>query len=126
MSLIKSIRNINVGHQFDRTDPRYKIDLYTDRNPEFNRTQGTREYQLVTYLSYNQVVSIEMIQDSDQSYLDYVIDNMKENVIDSVYGELQKDLVELMYITHSELSSVNPPTGKSLEKIREIIKKISL
>jgi hypothetical protein len=126
MSLIKSIRNINVDHQFDRTDPRYKIDLYTDRNPEVNRTQGTREYQLVASLAYNQVISIEMIQDSDQSYLDYAIDNMKEAVVDSVYGELQKDLVELMYITHSELFDVNPPTGKSLEKIREIIKKITL
>lgn len=126
MSLIKSIRNINVGHQFDRADPRYKIDLYTDRNPEVNRTRGTREYQLVAYLAYNQVISIEMIQYSDKSYLDYAIDNMKEAVIDSVYGELQKDLVELMYITHGELSSQSPPTGKSLEKIREIIKKISL
>lgn len=126
MSLIKSIRNINVGHQFDRADPRYKIDLYTDRNPEVNRTRGTREYQLVAYLAYNQVISIEMIQYSDKSYLDYAIDNMKEAVIDSVYGELQKDLVELMYIMHGELSGVNPPTGKSLEKIDEIIKKISL
>lgn len=126
MALIDSIRNINVGHQFDRADPRFKIDLYTDRNPELRRSQGTREFQLVANLSYNQVISIEMIQDSDQSYLDYAIDNMKVAVVDSVYGELQKDLVELMYIVHSEVVSSNPPSGKSLEKIGEILKKISL
>lgn len=126
MSFIDSIRNINIGQQYDRTDSRFKVDLYTDRNPEFRRTQCAREFQLVATLAYNQVIAIEVIQDTDQSYLDYVIDQMKAAVVDSVYGELQKDLVELMYITHSELVSSNPPTGKSLEKIGEILKKISL
>lgn len=127
MSFIDSIRNINIGQQYDRTDPRFKIDLYTDRNPEFNRTQGTREFQLGATLAYNQVITIEMIQDSDQSYLDFAIDQMKAAVVDSVYRELRDDLVELVYITHGELSNDTSRTdSKSLKKIGEIIKKISL
>ena len=122
MKLIEHIKAVETGNRRPIEEPLYKIALSVD-SPSPLQFNYAREYRITVTLGANQFIAEDLIQQSRGKVVEYAIDEMKHAIVEVVYGELRRDLMDLRMELRNELNRYNSPTVEQLDKI---IKKISL
>ena len=122
MKLVEHIKAVETGNRRPIEEPLYKIALSVDSaSPlQFNYA---KEYRITVTLGANQFIAEDLIQQSRGKVVEYAIDEMKHAIVEVVYGELRRDLLELRMELRNELNHYNSPTVEQLDRI---IEKISL
>lgn len=122
MKLIEDIKAVETGNRRPIEEPLYKIKL-TANSPSSLQFNYAREYSITVTLGANQWIAEEIIQQSGGQVIEYAVDEMKHAIVEVVYGELRRDLIELQMELRRELNHYNSP---SLNKLAQIVEKISL
>lgn len=122
MKLVEHIKAVETGNRRPIEEPLYKIALSVDSaSPlQFNYA---KEYRITVTLGANQFIAEDLIQQSRGKVVEYAIDEMKHAIVEAVYGELRRDLLELRMDMRCESNYYYSPTVEQLDKI---IEKISI
>ena len=122
MKLVEHIKAVETGNRRPIEEPLYKIVLTVDSPPtyEFNYA---REYAITVTLGANQWIAEDLIQQSSVQVIEQAVREMKRAIVEVVYGELRRDLMDL----HREMrNEVNYYDSKSIKKLVKIVEKISI
>jgi hypothetical protein len=122
MKLIESIRAVETGNRRPIEEPLYKI-TFTGDSPSSLNFNYAREYAITVTLGANQWIAEEIIKQSGVQVIEHAVDEMKWSIVEVVYGELRRDLLDLHMNLRNELKYYDSP---SLKKLTQIVEKISL
>lgn len=122
MKLIENIKAVDTGHRRHIEQPFQIIRLTTDKPTDYI-PQFARGYSIDVRLGATQWISEDIIKDSGGKVVEHALNEMKHAIIEEVYGELRRDLMDLRMNLRNELSYHDSP---SLEKLAKIVEKISL
>jgi hypothetical protein len=123
MKLVDSIKAVETGNRQLITEPLYSIKLETDKLPTHCDVKFVKEYSITVTLGAHQWIAEDLIRSSDGEVIDYTIQRMKYMIVEEVYGELRRDLIDLQMEMRNELNYYDSP---SLKKLVQIVEKISL
>jgi len=122
MKLVEHIRAVETGNRRPIEEPLYKITFSAD-SPSSLKFNYAREYAITVTLGANQWIAEEIIQQSGVQVIEHAVDEMKHAIVEVVYGELRRDLLDLRMELRRELNHYDSP---SLKKLVKIVEKISL
>ena len=122
MKLIESIKAVETGNRRPIEEPLYKITFRAD-SPASLKYNYAREYAITVTLGANQWIAEEIIQQSGVQAIEHAVREMKHAIVEVVYGELRRDLLDLQREMRNELNYYDSP---SLKKLVKIVEKISL
>ena len=122
MKLVEHIKAVETGNRRPIEEPLYKIALTVDSPPtyEFNYA---REYAITVKLGANQWIAEDLIKQSGVQVIEHAVDEMKHAIVEAVYGELRRDLMDLHRELRNELNYYDSP---SIKKLVKIVEKISI
>lgn len=123
MKLVDSIKAVETGNRQLITEPLYKIKLETDKIPTDCTVKFAREYSITVTLGANQWIAEDLIRSSEGEVIEYAIQKMKYMIVEKVYGELRRDLLDLQMEMRNELNYYD---SSSLKKLVQIVEKITL
>jgi len=122
MKLVEHIKAVETGNKRPIEEPLYKIVLTADSPPtyEFNYA---REYAITVTLGANQWIAEDIIKQSGIQVIEHAVDEMKHAIVEAVYGELRRDLMDLQMSLRNEVNHYDSP---SIKKLAKIVEKISI
>ena len=122
MKLVEHIKAVETGNRRPIEEPLYKIALTVDSaSPlQFNYA---KEYRITVTLGANQFIAEDLIQQSGVQVIEQAVREMKHAIVEVVYGELRRDLMDLHRELRNELNYYDSP---SIKKLVKIVEKISL
>lgn len=123
MKLIDNIKAVETGNRRIIDEPLHKIKLSYDKAPDTYNPQFAKEYAITVTLGANQWISEDLIKASDGQVIEYAVQHMKYAIVEHVYGELRRDLMDLQMEMRRELNYYDSP---SLKKLVKILEKITL
>lgn len=121
MKLLEHIKAVDTGNRRPVLDPMIMANLKMEATPH----NFAREYSIRVTIGSNQWIDEELIKSSKGEVVQYAIEQMKYNIVEEVYGELRRDLLELHRDLRSELN-YHYQDSASLKKLEEILEKITL
>ena len=122
MKLIENIKAVDTGHRRHIEEPLQMIRLRPDE-PTAYSPPFARGYSIDVRLGATQWISEDIIKDSGGKVVEHALNEMKHAIIEEVYGELRRDLMDL----HREMrNELNYYDSKSIKKLVKIVEKISL
>jgi hypothetical protein len=123
MKIIESIKAIDTRNRRHIAEPLHTFKLTLDSDPIYSPTRFAREYAITATLGANQWIADELIRESGGAVIDQAVHHMKAAVVENLYGELRRDLINLSYYLRDELNYYD---SASLQKLLKIIEKITL
>ena len=122
MKLVEHIKAVETGNRRPIEEPLYKIALSVDSaSPlQFNYA---KEYRITVTLGANQFIAEDLIQQSGVQVIEQAVREMKHAIVEVVYGELRRDLMDLHRELRNELNYYDSP---SIKKLVKIVEKISI
>ena len=122
MKLVKDLKAVATGNRQYIVDPLHTISYRAESAPEtIYPVKFAKEYSIVVTLGASQWIDEEMIISSDGMVIEYAVENMKHVILDHVYGEIYRDLIDLKFEMRNELRYRESPSMKKLEQIMEKI-----
>jgi hypothetical protein len=122
MKLIEDIKAVETGNRRPIEEPLYKI-TFTADSPSSLQFNYAREYAITVKLGANQWIAEDLIQQSGVQVIEHAVREMKHAIVEVVYGELRRDLMDLQREIRNEVNYYDSP---SLKKLSQIVEKISL
>ena len=122
MKLVEHIKAVETGNRRPIEEPLYKIVLKVDSPPTY-KFNYAREYAITVTLGANQWIAEDLIKQAGVRVIEQAVDEMKHAIVEAVYGELRRDLMDL----HREMrNELNYYDSKSIKKLVKIVEKITL
>lgn len=122
MKLIDNIKAVDTGNRRHIVEPLHTIACSSV--PSFEAKNAfAKEYAIMVKLGANQWIAEDLIKDSRGEVITEAINHMKYAIVEEVYGELRRDLMDLQMEMRNELNYYDSP---SLKKLVKIVEKISL
>jgi hypothetical protein len=122
MKLVEHIKAVETGNRRPIEEPLYKIVLTVDSPPTY-KFNYAREYAITVTLGANQWIAEDLIKQAGVRVIEQAVDEMKHAIVEAVYGELRRDLMDL----HREMrNELNYYDSKSIKKLVKIVEKITL
>lgn len=121
MKLVENLRAIETGNRRIIEEPLHTISYNTVPNAEYE-IKYAKEYSIVVKIGANQWIEEDLVRTSDGRVIDHALEEMKHAIIDHVYGEIERDLRELVILLRREQSYRETPSMTKLEEIMEKIK----
>lgn len=121
IKLLDHLIAVETGNRRLVEEPFYKIKYESEPINFANRY--AREYAITVTLGANQWLSEDVIADSKGEAINHAIQHMKYAIVEELYGELRRDLMNLQMEMRNELNYYDSP---SLKKLVTIVEKISL
>lgn len=122
MRLIDGIKAVETGNMRGVGEPLHYIKLTSTPSMEYY-PQFAREYSITVTLGANQWIAEDVVKASGGEVINEAIRHMKYAIVEHVYGELRRDLLDLQMDIRNEVNYYDSP---SLKKLVRIIEKISL
>lgn len=122
MRLIDGIKAVKTGNMRAIGEPLHYIKLTSTPSMVYY-PQFAREYAITVTLGANRWIAEDIIKASGGEVIDLAIREMKLAIVEHVYGELRRDLLDLHMDIRNEVNYYDSP---SLKKLVQIIEKISL
>lgn len=122
MKLIDNIKAIATGNLRYIAEPFHKITWKAEPVDPI-LTRFAREYAITVTLGANEWIAEDLIKASDGQVIENAIQWMKVAIVEELYGELRRDLMDLQMEMRNELNYYDSP---SLKKLVKIVEKISL
>lgn len=123
MKLVDNIKAVETGNRRLIEEPLHKIKLNYESAPYTFNPQFAKEYAITVTLGANEWIAEDLIKSSDGEVINHAIQHMKYAIIEELYGELRRDLMDLQMEMRRELNYYDSP---SLKKLVKIVEKISL
>lgn len=123
MKLIDNIKAIETGNRRHIVEPLHTIKLTFDRDTPDYTPRFSKEYAITVTLGANQWIAEDLIKASDGQIIEYAVKDMKYTIVEHVYGELRRDLMDLQLEMRREMNYYDSP---SLKKLAQIVEKITL
>lgn len=123
MKLVENIRAVETGKRRIIEEPLHKIKLDYDKAPDPYNPEFAKEYAITVTLGANEWIAEDLIRSSDGEVINYAIQRMKYAIVEELYGELRRDLLDLQREMRNELNYYDSP---SLKKLVTIVEKITL
>lgn len=122
MKLVKHIKAVETGNRRPIEEPLYKI-TFTADSPSSAHFNYAREYAITVTLGANQWIAEDLIKQAGVHVIEQAVNEMKHAIVEVVYGELRRDLMDL----HREMrNELNYYDSKSIKKLVKIVEKITL
>lgn len=125
MKLVEHIKAVETGNRRPIQEPLYKIALSVD-SPSPLQFNYAREYRITVTLGANQFIAEDLIQQSRGKVVEYAVDEMKHAIVEVVYGELKRDLLELRMKMRYESNHAYDYQSPTIAQLDKIIEKISI
>lgn len=122
MKLVEHIKAVETGNRRPIEEPLYKIALTVD-SPSALKFNYAREYAITVTLGANQWIAEDLIKQSGVQVIEHAVHEMKHAIVEVVYGELRRDLMDLHREMRNELNYYDSP---SIKKLVKIVEKISI
>lgn len=122
MKLVENLRAVETGNRRIITEPLHTISYNTVPNSEYE-IKYAKEYSIAVKIGANQWIEEDLIKASDGQVIHEAVEHMKHSILDHVYGEIRRDLIELLFLMRNEL---NYRETTSIKKLEEIMDKITL
>lgn len=123
MKLVDNIKAVATGNRRVIVEPLHKIKLSYASKPDAYNPEFAKEYAITVTLGANEWIAEDLIKASDGQVIDYAIQHMKYAIVEELYGELRRDLMDLQMEMRNELNYYDSP---SLKKLVKIVEKISI
>ena len=123
MKIVDSIKAVATDNNRLIVEPLYKIKLETGKIPADYTVKFAREYAITITIGANQWIAEDLIRSSEGEVIDYAVQKMKHAIMEELYGELRRDLIDLQMEMRNELNYYDSP---SLKKLVKIVEKITL
>jgi len=122
MKVIDNIKAIATGNRRYIDEPFHRI-TWKSEPVDYSLTKFAKEYAITVTLGANEWIAEELIKASDGQVIENAIQHMKYAIVEELYGELRRDLMDLQMEMRRELNYYDSP---SLKKLVKIVEKISL
>lgn len=123
MKLIDNIKAIETGNRRHIVEPLHTIKLTFDRDTTDYMPKFAKEYAITVTLGANEWIAEDLIKASDGQVIENAVQHMKYAIVEHVYGELRRDLMDLQMEMRRELNYYDSP---SLKKLVQIVEKITI
>ena len=123
MRLINSIKAVETGNRRLIVEPLHIVKLSYESAPDAYNPKFAKEYAITVTLGANEWIAEDLIKASDGQVIENAIQYMKYAIVEELYGELRRDLMDLQMEMCRELNYYDSP---SLKKLVKIVEKISL
>ena len=123
MKIVDNIKAVETGNRRIIEEPLHKIKLSHENAPNVFNPQFAKEYAITVTLGANEWIAEDLIKASDGQVIENAIQHMKYAIVEELYGELRRDLMDLQMEMRRELNYYDSP---SLKKLVKIVEKISL
>jgi hypothetical protein len=123
MKFIEHLKAVDTGNKQVVLEPLCAISFDvtptdTDWSPRF-----AKEYSITVRLGASQYIEEDVIKASDGRVIEYAVEEMKHAIMEELYGELRRDLIDLQREMRNQLDYYDNPCR---QKLVEIIEKVSL
>ena len=125
MKFIEHIKAVETGNRRIIEQPLYKIRLAAD-GEAVAQFQYAREYAITATLGANQFIAEDLIKRAGAKVIDQAVNEMKHAIVEVIYGELKRDLLELRMKMRFEQNHAYDYQSPTIEQLDKIIEKISL
>lgn len=122
MKLIENIRAVATGNLRIIVDPLHTVSYNAKSSSEYERRYA-KEYSIAVKIGANQWIDEDLITSSDGRVIQHALEEMKHAILENVYGEIYRDLIELNLLMRRELNYQETP---SMKKLKEIMNEITL
>ena len=122
MKVIDNIKAIATGNRRYIDEPFHQI-TWKSEPVDYSLTKFAKEYAITVTLGANEWIAEDLIRASDGQVIENAIQHMKRAIVEELYGELRRDLMDLQMEMRRELNYYDSP---SLKKLVKIVEKISL
>ena len=122
MKVIDNIKAIATGNRRYIDEPFHRIS-YKSESIDSELIKFAKEYAITVTLGANEWIAEDLIKASDGQVIENAIQHMKYAIVEELYGELRRDLIDLQMEMRRELNYYDSPC---LKKLVKIVEKISL
>ena len=119
MKVIDNIKAVSTGNRRYIDQPLYSIKYCIDS--AHYHTAFAKEYSITVTLGASQWIAEDVIVSSKGEVVNKAINNMKRAVVEELYGELRRDLINLHIQLRNELNYYSSDSLKTLESIIESV-----
>ena len=120
MKLVESLKALDTKNRRIIEEPLYKIKYIDEKNTEDYQFRYANEYSITVTFGTTQFIAEDVIRQTKGRVIEEAVEHMKRAIVDEVYGEFIKDLLDLEFEMRGEL---NYQHSLSLKKLKEIIEK---